>query len=115
MNKAITIKVNQQINATRLAAQLSELGYEKVGASTPTKVGQFATRGNLIDLWLERYKTPVRVDLIGDQIENLYLFNPITQTKIKILKEVYIVSFGATPKLAPAWTKRAKFPSKGGK
>ncbi|MDP2720526.1 MAG: CarD family transcriptional regulator, partial [bacterium] len=115
MSEAITIKVNQRINATELAEQLSELGYEKIGISTPAKEGQFAARGNLIDLWLERYKTPVRVDLIGEVIENLYLFNSITQSKIKMLKEVYIVPFGTTPKLAPAWTKRAKFPSKGGK
>ena len=109
-----TIKLKEKIETSTLAKRLANLGYEKIGSSTPEKVGQFGHRGGLIDLWLERYKTPVRVDLIGETIENLYMFNPITQTKIKNLKEVYIVPLGVTPKLAPTWTKRAKFPAKGG-
>lgn len=106
----LTIKPNEKIRIGELAKKLVSLSYEKVGITTPEKEGQFSSRGNLIDLWLERYKTPVRIDLIGEKIENLYLFNPITQSKIKNLKEVYIVPFGTTPKLAPTWTKKAKFP-----
>jgi transcription-repair coupling factor (superfamily II helicase) len=107
----LTIKLNAEIQIAELAKRLADLGYEKVGISTPEKEGQFSSRGNLVDLWLERYKTPVRIDLIGEKIENLYLFNPITQSKIKNLKEVYIVPFGATPKLASTWAKKAKFPA----
>jgi len=109
------IKLNQEINIRELAKKLAVLGFEKVGISTPEKEGQFAARGNLVDLWLERYKMPVRIDLIGEKIENLYLFNPITQNRIKNLKEVYIVPFGTTPKLAPTWVKKATFPVKVGK
>ena len=108
------LKLKEKIETSALARKLASLGYEKVGSATPDKVGQFGQRGGLVDLWLERYKTPVRVDLIGETIENLYLFNPITQNKVKNLKEVYIIPFGATPKFAPTWTKRAKFPAKGG-
>lgn len=113
--EGFSIKINEKIQSRELAKQLTDLGYEKVGISTPEKEGQFASRGNLIDLWLERYKTPVRIDLIGENIENLYLFNPISQSKIKNLKEVYIVPFGITPKLAPTWVKKAKFPVDSGK
>lgn len=111
----LTIKLNEEIQIGELAKKLVDLGYEKVGVSTPEKEGQFSSRGNLTDLWLERYKTPVRIDLIGEKIENLYLFNPITQSKVKNLKEVYVVPFGATPKLAPTWAKKAKFPAGTGK
>ncbi|MCH7541739.1 DEAD/DEAH box helicase, partial [Patescibacteria group bacterium] len=113
--QGFNIKLKEKVALTILAKKLVGLGYEKVGISTPEKEGQFAQRGGLTDLWLERYKTPVRVDLIGETVENLYLFNPITQIRIKYLKEVYIVPFGSTPKLAPTWTKRAKFPAKGGR
>lgn len=111
----LTIKIKDQIKPKDLAKELTNLGYENVGVSTPAKEGQFGGRGNLIDLWLERYKMPVRIDLIGETIENLYLFNSITQIKGKRLKELYIVPFGSTPKLAPKWTKKAIFPAKGGK
>jgi transcription-repair coupling factor (superfamily II helicase) len=113
--ESLVIKINEKIQIGELAKKLTSLGYEKVGISTPEKEGHFSARGNLVDLWLERYKLPVRIDLIGEKIENLYLFNPITQTKIKNLKEIYIVPFGMTPKIAPAWTKKAKFHAGEGK
>jgi len=113
--EGLTIKLNQKIDPSQLAKKLADLGYESVRASTPTKPGEFARRGNLIDIWLERYKLPVRIDLIGEKIENIYLFNYLTQEKVKALKEVYIVPFGVTPKMAPKWTRTAKFPAGGGK
>jgi transcription-repair coupling factor (superfamily II helicase) len=108
--EGFSIKLNEEIRIGELAEKLSHLGYEKIGTSTPDKEGYFSSRGNLVDLWLERYKMPVRIDLIGEKIENLYLFNPITQTKIRNLKEVYIIPFGTTPKRAPTWATKAKFP-----
>jgi len=111
----LILKVKQEIGSQSLARKLAVLGYENVGIGIPAKVGQFAKRGNLIDIWLERYKTPVRIDLIGETIENIYLFNYITQLKIRNLKEVYIVPFGITPKFAPKWAKPVRFPSRGGK
>ena len=113
--EGLTLRLKQRISPSILAKKLVSLGYENVFTSTLTKVGEFSKRGNLIDLWLERYKTPVRVDLIDETIENMYLFNYFTQSKIRNLKEIYIVPFGITPKLAPKWTKRAKFPSGAGR
>src|SRR3990167_1682234 len=110
-----TIQVKQNIRPSKLIKDLADLGYQNVQIATPAKEGEFARRGNLIDIWLERYKMPVRIDLIGETIENIYLFNYLTQQKIKNLKEVYIVPFGVTPKIAPAWTRKKAFPSSGGK
>ncbi|MEX0621454.1 MAG: DEAD/DEAH box helicase [Candidatus Woykebacteria bacterium] len=112
--QGFSLKITEKINPIDLAKKLVGLGYEKVGISTPAKEGQFSVRGGLLDLWLERYKMPVRLDLIGEQVENVYLFNPLTQAKIKNLSQVYIVPFGVTPKLAPKWTKKVQFPSRGG-
>lgn len=109
--QGFTLNIKDKINPTDLAKELVDIGYEKVGISTPTSGGQFSIRGGLLDLWLERYKSPVRIDMIGELIENIYLFNPITQSKTKKLKEIYIVPFGATPKLAPKWTKKVQFPA----
>ena len=109
--QGFTLKIKDKISPADLAKRLVDLGYEKVGISTPASGGQFSIRGGLLDLWLERYRSPVRVDMIGEWIENIYLFNPITQSKTKNLKEIYIVPFGATPKLAPKWTKKVQFPA----
>ena len=109
--QGFTLTVKDKINPTALSKDLVDIGYEKVGISTPATGGQFSIRGGLLDLWLERYKSPVRIDMIGELIENIYLFNPITQSKTKKLKEIYIVPLGVTPKLAPKWTKKVQFPA----
>ena len=111
MTKSLKIKIKDLLNPTELSRELLSLGYENIGVSTPEKEGQFGKRGNLVDIWLERYKMPVRVDLIDEKIENIYLFNPLTQATIRRLQEVYVVPFGVTPKIAPAWFKKAKFPA----
>jgi transcription-repair coupling factor (superfamily II helicase) len=112
--EGFSLAVKEEISSVELRKDLSDLGYTFVSTSIPNRPGEFASRGNLLDLWLERYKNPVRIDLIGDKIENIYLFNPITQTKIKNLKEVYIVSYGSIPKLPASWFQKAKFPSQQG-
>lgn len=70
--------------------------------------GQFSFRGGLLDIWLERYKIPVRLDLIGNKLEGIYLFNPLTQEKIRELRELIIIPFRSLPDLDKVWKKQAK-------
>ena len=106
----LNIALGERVSPTALAAKLTSLGYENISPGTIAKAGEFSKRGGLVDIWLERYKVPVRIDLIGERIENIYLFNIFTQGIIKRLKEVYIIARGITPKIAPKWTKQKKFP-----
>ena len=68
--------------------------------------GQFSFRGGLLDIWLERYKIPVRLDLIGNKLEGIYLFNPLTQEKVRELKELIIIPFKSLPDLDKVWKKQ---------
>src|SRR4030042_1666600 len=110
----LNIALCDKVSPTVLAAKLTNLGYENISPGTIAKAGEFSKRGGLIDIWLERYKIPVRIDLIGEQVENIYMFNIFTQGIIKRLKEVYIIACGITPKIAPKWTKQKKFPLQSG-
>lgn len=103
---SFVVSRNDSISPGDLVKSLIEFGYENLGISAPVKAGQFSVRGNLLDLWLERYKIPVRLDLIGEKIEGIYLFNPLTQDKVKNLQRVYIFAFRSTPVLAPKWAKK---------
>ncbi len=67
--------------------------------------GQFSFRGGLLDIWLERYKIPVRLDLIGNHLEGIYLFNPLTNEKVRELKELVIIPFKSLPDLDKVWKK----------
>lgn len=97
---------NSNLSPKKLLSELGNFGYESVGAGQVAATGQFSTRGGLIDLWLERYKLPVRFDLIGEKVEGIYLFNPLTQSKEKELSEVYIFPYKSTPVFAPKWAKK---------
>lgn len=70
--------------------------------------GQFSFRGGLLDIWLERYKIPVRLDLIGNKVEGIYLFNPLTNEKVRSLKELLVIPFRSLPNLEKAWSRRGE-------
>jgi len=101
-----SISQNQKITPSELSQRLTAFGYELIGVGNVHQQGQFSKRGGVIDLWLERYRAPARVDLIGDKIEIIYLFNSLIQEKLKRLKSLYIVPYKSTPTFAPKWAKK---------
>ena len=102
----ITISQNQNISPDTISKTLIEYGYEYVGTDTVHAHGQFSKRGGVIDLWLERYKIPARIDLIDETVEAVYLFNPITGEKEKSLKNIHLIPYKSTPTFAPKWAKK---------
>ncbi|OGY32776.1 MAG: hypothetical protein A3A57_00625 [Candidatus Woykebacteria bacterium RIFCSPLOWO2_01_FULL_41_12] len=106
----ISVGRGNTVSFSHLRNKLIDLGYTNVSPGNVAKIGEFSIRGGVVDIWLERYKLPARIDLIGSEVESLYLFNTLTQEKTKLIKEIYIVPFGITPKLGPKWSK--KFPVK---
>ena len=113
--EGFTLNLKMEISPIELSNRLALLGYRNISPATISSEGEFSKRGGLVDIWLERYKLPVRIDLISDKIENIYLFNILTQERTKNLKQVYIVVRGITPRLAPKWVKGKKFPIEKGK
>lgn len=57
--------------------QLASQGYER--ASKVMEQGEFAVRGSIIDLFPSGHEQALRIDLFGDEIESLRLFDPLTQ------------------------------------
>ena len=52
-------------------------GFERVG--TVREHGEYAVRGGIVDLYPPGEENPIRLDLFGDEIEALRLFDPVTQ------------------------------------
>lgn len=105
--ESFRVAQKQEISYQDIAQKLVGYKYENVGRSQVVEEGQFSYRGGLIDIWLERYKIPVRLDLIGKKIEGIYLFNPLTQEKVRPLKEIIIIPFRSLPDLDKAWKKQS--------
>ena len=69
---------------------LNNNGFNKV--DFVVEPGEFAVRGNIIDVFSFSYKKPVRIELDGNDVERLRLFDPNTQLTEDDIKEAKIIS-----------------------
>lgn len=72
-----------------LEKQLIEMGYKKV--ESVSSKGEFARRGDIIDIFNSTSENPVRLDFFDTQLEDIYEFDFLTYEKIKKLKSCEIV------------------------
>ena len=84
----ITLKKNDTIDIQKLNEKLVALGYER-NYQVETE-GQFSIRGGIIDIFPMTEENPVRIELWGDDIDSIRLFDVSTQRSLKELDEVTI-------------------------
>src|SRR5215210_620895 len=75
--EAISLAVGTEPGLDGLAEQLALAGYERVDRAEER--GQFAVRGGLVDVFPTTGREPLRVELYGDEIEQVRAFSPFTQ------------------------------------
>ena len=69
--------------------KLHQLGY--LSSPMVEDSGYFANRGGLVDLFSPQMKFPVRMELFGDEIESLRIFDPSTQRTISEVEHFLII------------------------
>lgn len=55
------------------------------------EAGQFSVRGGIIDIYSYANELPVRIELVGNDIDSLRTFDPETQLSVEHLKEAHII------------------------
>ena len=70
----------QTLDEARLRRQLSLAGYENV--SQVVRPGEFSVRGGIIDLFPMGAVLPLRLDLLGDELDSIRTFDPDNQRSI---------------------------------
>jgi transcription-repair coupling factor (superfamily II helicase) len=80
---------SDKLNETGLKLQLQQAGYDPVSAVM--RPGEYSVRGGLIDLYPMGSSLPYRLDLFGDEIEQIRAFDPDTQRSLYPVKEVRIL------------------------
>ena len=88
------LSVGQEIQQSELAAQLSDLGFERV--DFVFQPGQYAVRGSIVDIYSYGHDIPFRLDFFGDEIESIREFDIEDQLSKTRLQEANIVG-PATP------------------
>lgn len=82
------IAVNQTAQPDALLRSWAKMGYQR--ANTVLELGQFSSRGGILDLWPTAENLPVRLDFFGDEIESLRRFDPASQRTVEKLESVLV-------------------------
>ncbi len=76
-----SIEVGAKIKMEFLSARLVELGYRR--SETVCERGCFAVRGGIIDVFAVDDDSPKRLDFLGDEVESIRSFDPVSQRSPK--------------------------------
>ena len=79
----------EDIDRDLLIARLNAGGYQR--ASLVEEPGDYSVRGGIMDIFSPNYQLPLRLDLMGDLVESLRFFSPISQRGTKELFEAIII------------------------
>lgn len=78
---SLTIDLDQEINVDQVQEILVNLKYEK-NSMVETK-GEFAVRGGIVDIFPVSMENPVRIELFGDEIDSMRIFEVGSQRSLE--------------------------------
>jgi transcription-repair coupling factor (superfamily II helicase) len=78
---ALTVTKGDEPGLDALAEHLAGAGYERV--ERVEERGQFAVRGGLVDVFPTTGREPLRIELFGDEVEQIRVFSPFTQRALR--------------------------------
>ena len=83
-----TLQVGQAVRLSDLFPRWVDLGYQREEAVEVP--GTFSHRGDIVDIYPPSPPLPLRIEFFGDEIENIRLFNPISQRSIRSVDQASI-------------------------
>ncbi|MBF0587788.1 MAG: transcription-repair coupling factor, partial [Magnetococcales bacterium] len=72
-----SVSVGDQLDLPAFREFLAKAGYRNV--TQVSEPGEFSARGGIVDFFPSGHPQPVRVELFGDEVESMRLFDPMTQ------------------------------------
>ena len=87
-NACITLTANGTVNLPELIKKLLAAGY--IRCENVEGKGQFAVRGAIVDIFPVQMNQPVRMELWGDEVDTLTLFDTETQRRTDPVESVMI-------------------------
>src|SRR5688500_3212184 len=84
----VRLEVGAEPGFEGLAGALALAGYERVDRTEER--GQFAVRGGIVDVFPTTGREPLRVELFGDEIEQVRAFSPFTQRALHTVDDAVV-------------------------
>ncbi|NET38795.1 MAG: transcription-repair coupling factor, partial [Cyanothece sp. SIO1E1] len=96
----LTLNRGMELNLETLSKQLARLGYERVPLVETE--GQWSRRGDIIDLFPVASELPVRLELFGDELDQMREFDPATQRSLDKIEHLVVTATNFTPMITAA-------------
>ncbi len=84
----IELELGTVIRRDKLVQKLASLGYERETAAEAG--GQFAVRGDIVDIFSAEREQPVRIEFFDDEIDSIRSYDPMTQRSTEQLERIRI-------------------------
>ena len=89
LSNIFELKVGQEIDLQELKNKLVKMGYYQVNKIDQSL--QFASRGDILDIYSLNYENPIRLEFFGDEIESIRFFTIENQKSIDKVNDVSIL------------------------
>ncbi len=91
----LTLSVGQRLEMTNLISFLEDNGYERL--EMVEGKGSYAVRGSIVDAFPPDQSAPVRVDFFDDEIDQMGLFDPISQRRHEQIDRITLSAAAGLP------------------
>ena len=91
----LTLRRGIDLDLETLSRQLANLGYERV-ALVETE-GQWSRRGDIIDVFPVASELPIRLELFGDELNQIREFDPATQRSLDSVSQLVLTTTDFSP------------------
>ena len=82
------LRVGAKVRLSELLSRWVSLGYQReTGVEIP---GSFSQRGGIIDIYPPSSPLPARIELWGDEIDSIRLFNPVSQRSVRTVESITV-------------------------
>lgn len=85
----LQVKVGEEFDINFISELLISYDFEK--ADFVYEPGQFSIRGGIVDIFSYASEYPYRIELFGDEIDSIRLFNPESQLSMHTVNQINII------------------------
>ncbi|MGA9042528.1 MAG: transcription-repair coupling factor [Terriglobales bacterium] len=92
---ARVVRRGETLDTESLLIHLNTVGY--MAADVVEMPGEYALRGGILDVYPPEADRPLRIELLGDEVESIRKFDPATQRSSNAVEETLLLPLTETP------------------
>ena len=83
-----SLAAGERMDADSGRHDLARAGYLR--SNVVLEPGQFAIRGGILDVWAQGSPLPVRLELMGDEVDSMRTFDPVSQRTVEVIQSIQL-------------------------